>query len=78
MLNITKGRYLNFQQEIYDKAIEEISSAIYIDSLNNTRLGPEDPALVSSYLMMGELCQKFGGQESVSKAVRFYDLVDSI
>lgn len=71
-----------------DKAIEEIGSAIYIDSLNNQRWGPEDPALVSSYLMMGMLFKKKTEEkregkrednrelfDNLAKIVRYFDLV---
>jgi len=80
---------LHEEQGEFSKAIEELAQAIYLDSLNTYTYGPENPILCSSYFMMGNLLRKvspqeFGGgkrsnnEDSMTKAIRFYDLVVKI
>ena len=67
-----------------DKAVEELSHAIYLESLYSQDFGPEDPKLVGSYMMMGTLFRDIARQkrnsdepdeEYVLKYMGYYDLV---
>lgn len=67
-------RRLTFQGMI-PKAIDELASAIYLESIT---YGPESPILVSAYYEMGILFLEKGSQGAHSQATRFFEKIVQI
>ena len=71
------AKFNEYQGE-YQKAIEELSGAIYLDSLQCERFGPEDPSLSQSYYTMGVLFAKKNDHRGNEMTMRYFDIICKI